>query len=65
MYGAEPLMKQWLRDGAPITDAVDATYVLTNADAGSTIAFQVTGTQERRQRCSADPPQRWDRSAEE
>ncbi len=45
MYGAEPLMKQWLRDGAPITDADEATYVLTNADAGSTIAFQVTGTQ--------------------
>jgi hypothetical protein len=45
MYGNAPLAKQWLREGAPIPDATDATYVLTNADAGSTIAFQVTGTQ--------------------
>lgn len=46
MYAPTPLKKQWLRDGAAIPDADDATYVLTNADAGSTITFQVTGTKD-------------------
>ncbi len=45
-YDGTPLAKQWLRNGSPVADATDATYVLTNADAGATIAFQVTGTKD-------------------
>ncbi len=40
------IVRQWLRDGGPIPDATDTTYVLTNADAGSTIALRVTGTRD-------------------
>ncbi len=38
------LAKQWLRNGAPIPNADGASYQLTNADAGSTIAYRVTET---------------------
>ncbi len=34
----------WLRDGEPIDGADEATYVLTNADAGSSVTVAVTGT---------------------
>jgi hypothetical protein len=36
---------QWSRGGAPIAGATGATYVLTNADAASTIAVTVTGSE--------------------
>ena len=33
---------QWLRDGVAIADATDATYELTNADAGTTVTYRTT-----------------------
>lgn len=35
---------QWLRDGAPITDATEASYTLTDADATTKVTVAVTGT---------------------
>ena len=33
---------RWLRDGAPITDATDQTYLLVTEDEGAMISFEVT-----------------------
>ncbi|XBB65323.1 hypothetical protein ABFU82_14505 [Nocardioides sp. WV_118_6] len=38
------LAHQWLRDGAVIAGATSSTYVLTPADAGTTVTVKVTGT---------------------
>ncbi|MBC9732779.1 Ig-like domain repeat protein [Nocardioides marmotae] len=35
---------QWLRDGQPIAGATAATYVVTDADAGTALSVKVTGT---------------------
>lgn len=35
---------QWLRDGQPITGATTASYAVTEADAGRTLAARATGT---------------------
>lgn len=35
---------QWLRDGSPIDDATDATYLLTDDDLGAAIGLRVTAT---------------------
>ena len=45
-WGPAPvaLSYQWLRDGAPIADATDSTYLLTFADAGNAVSVRVTGT---------------------
>jgi hypothetical protein len=38
------LSYQWLRDGDPIEGATDATYVVTNPDAGTLLSVSVTGS---------------------
>ena len=45
-WGPAPvtLTYQWLRNGSPITTATATTYTLTNADAGTAISVQVTGS---------------------
>jgi Leucine-rich repeat (LRR) protein len=37
---------QWLRDGDPITDATNQTYVLTAGDAGKAVSVRVTATRD-------------------
>ncbi|MDP5226713.1 MULTISPECIES: peptidoglycan DD-metalloendopeptidase family protein [Arthrobacter] len=41
---APQLAFQWLRNGAPIAGATGTAYVLTTADAGTSITFRVTGS---------------------
>lgn len=42
--GAPTFSYQWLRDGAPIAGATGVSYSIADADAGHTLACQVTGT---------------------
>jgi hypothetical protein len=39
---ADQLLRQWLRDGEPIEDAVDETYEITEDDLGAMISLRVT-----------------------
>ncbi len=47
-WGPQPvaLTYQWLRDGVPIADAEDQTYVVSQADAGARLAVAVTGAKD-------------------
>ena len=39
-----PQVGQWLRDGIAVAGATGATYVLTDADAGTTLSYRVTAS---------------------
>jgi alpha-tubulin suppressor-like RCC1 family protein len=43
---AATLAGQWLRDGVPVDGATSTSYLLTNADAGAEITYQLTATRD-------------------
>lgn len=43
--GSPTFARQWARDGIAIPGATAATYALTSADVGASLAFTVTATQ--------------------